>query len=182
MRFSKLKKSLEGFLCESLKKRVELHAAVYRQAHDSPSRVWLTFDKVQIFSAADLSFSVQHFNREQELVEQFELKPIPYNSDWEVMFLSPERKALIAASDQAEEELHRDRVWASWHLYASLLKYLNLSIEEALTSEYPLVRAFALFDRRVGKRRLLNMEHFTHSIEEKFFHIRCKVEGLNKTN
>lgn len=180
MQFSKLKKLVEGFLCESLKNRVELHAAVYRQAHDSPSRVWLTYDKVQIFTAADLSFSIQHFNREQELVEQYELRSIPYNDDWEAMFNSPEREALIAASDQAEEELHQAGVWASWHLYASLTEYLNLSIEEALSSDYPLVRAFALFDRRVGKRRLSNMRHFAHSIEEKFFHIRCAAEGLSK--
>ena len=178
MKFSKLKKTIEGFLCTSLKGRIELHAAVYRQAHDSPSRVWLSFDKEQIFSAADLSHIQKHNSRQQELKKQYELKPIPYSENWEIMFNSPERKALIAASDQAEEELIQTGIWGSWHLYNALLNYPNLSIEQALTSEDPLIRAYALFDRRVGKRRLLAMENFPHSIEDKFFYIRCEAEGL----
>lgn len=182
MQFSKLKKTIEGFLCVSLKGRVELYAAVYRHSHDEKSRVWFTFDKQEILSAADLSFSMQHYDREHELKEQYNLKPIPYNSDWEVMLNSLERKALIAASDQAEEELTRAGEWGSWHLYFALLKYPNLSIEEALTSNNPLIRAFALFDRRVGKRRLTKMANFEHQIEEKFFQIRCMTEGLNKVS
>lgn len=180
MQFSKLKKTVEGFLCDSLKGRVELHAAVYRHSHDNQARVWLTFDKEQIYSAADLSFSVQHYNREQELKKQYELEPIPYNKDWKVMFNSPERKALIAASDQAEEELVEAGILGSWHLYAAFMNYPHLSIEQALTSEDSLIRAFALFDHRVGKRRLLKMDHFEHPVEGRFFKIRCDVEGLNK--
>ncbi|MFC7687544.1 nonribosomal peptide synthetase [Ureibacillus sp. GCM10028918] len=180
MKFSKLKKTMEGFLCDSLKGRIELHAAVYRHSHDDQARVWLTFDKEQIFSAADFSFSVQHYYREQELKEQYALNPIPYNKDWEVMFNSPERKALMAASNQAEEELVEAGVLGSWHLYTALLSYPHLSIEQALTSEDPSIRAFALFDRRVGKRRLLKIQKVEHLIEELFFKIRCEVEGLKR--
>ncbi|MDN4495421.1 SF0329 family protein [Ureibacillus aquaedulcis] len=179
MQFSKLKKMVEGLLCDSLKRRVGLHAAVYRHSHDDQARVWLTFDKRQILSASDLSFSLEHYHLEQALKEQYKLQPIPYNDDWEVMLNSPERKALIAASDQAEEELVEAGVWGSRHFYQALLNYPNLSIEEALTSENSLIRAFALFDRRVGKRRLLKMEHFEHPVEGEFFKIRCEVEGLN---
>ena len=179
MQFSKLKKTIEGFICTSLRGRIELHAAVYRHSHDARSRVWLSFDGQEIFSAADLTFSFQLYEREEELKEQYKLKPIPYNMDWEAMFNSPERQALIAASDQAEAELVQAGVWGSWHLYTALLNYLNLSIEEALTSKDPIIRAFALFDRRVGKRRILKMKNFEHPLEYKFFAIRREAEGTS---
>ena len=179
MQFSKLKKIIEGFICASLQGRIELHAAVYRHSHDARARVWLSFDSQQILSAADLTFSMQMYERELELKEEYKLKPIPYNKDWDVMFNSPERQALIAASDQAEAELVQAGVWGSWHLYTALVNYSNLSIDEALTSKNPLYRAFALFDRRIGKRRLLKMKTFEHPLENKFFAIRCEAEGMS---
>lgn len=84
---------------------MELHSAVYRHAHDQPSRIWLTFDKIQIFSAEDLTFNTKLYEREQQLKEELQLKPIPYSKNWGEMFNSPERKAIIQASDQAEQEL-----------------------------------------------------------------------------
>lgn len=165
-------------MCDSLKGRIKLHAAVYRHSHDDQSRVWLTFDKKQIFSAADLTYNIQQYQREQELKEQRQLKPIPYNEGWEVMFYSPERMALLEASNFAEEELLNEGILGTWHLYQRLLKYPNLSIEEALTLDDPIIRAFALFDRRVGKRRLLQMQHFLSPIEQQCYQIRCEVEKL----
>ena len=57
----------------------------------------------------------------------------------------------------------------------------NQSIEKSLVSENPLVRIFALLDRRLGKRRLLALEK---SMEQEldwvraFYVIRMQVEGL----
>ncbi|TSI11682.1 nonribosomal peptide synthetase [Lysinibacillus sp. BW-2-10] len=178
MKFSKLKKTVESFLCDSLKGRVELHAAVYRHAHDQPSRVWLTFDKKQLFSAEDLTFTIQHYTREQQLKENLQLKSIPYSDNWQEMFNSPERQALLQVSDRAEQELLDNNIIASWHLYQMLLNYPHLSIDEALASNSPYIRAFALFDRRVGKRRLLNINQPHHPLEIMFFQIRKEVENM----
>ena len=57
----------------------------------------------------------------------------------------------------------------------------NQSIEKSLVSENPLVRVFALLDRRLGKRRLLALEE---SMEQEldwvraFYVIRMQAEGL----
>ena len=57
----------------------------------------------------------------------------------------------------------------------------NQSIEKSLVSENPLVRIFALLDRRLGKRRLLALEE---SMEQEldwvraFYVIRMQAEGL----
>ena len=61
----------------------------------------------------------------------------------------------------------------------------NQSIEKSLVSENPLVRIFALLDRRLGKRRLLALED---SMEQEldwvraFYVIRLQAEGLMEAN
>jgi hypothetical protein len=45
------------------------------------------------------------------------------------------------------------------HLEMFLLPYLNLSIDEALTSPHEFDRALAMFDNRIGKRRLKDIAH-----------------------
>lgn len=177
MQFSKLKKSFERFLCPSLRGRVHLHAAVYRHSHDNQSRVWLTLDKKQFFSAEDLSFTMQHYKREQQIIKEESLQRIPYNDDWTIMLNSPERKALIEASQIAEEELLNKGIFTSFHFYDALQKYPNLSIDEALNNQNPLIRALALFDRRVGKRKLLTIQRCTHPVEQLFLQIRNEAES-----
>ncbi len=178
MQFSKLKKTLESFLCDSLRGRLEIYATVYRHSHDDKTRVWLTLDNEQIFSAADLTFQVVHNRLYEEIKKEQQLKPIPYSANWEEMFNSPERVALVKAFDNIENQLMEQGIMGSWHLYHAFIDYPNLSIDEALSSEDPVTRAFALFDRRVGKRRLLKMATFHHPLEQQFYSIRCKSEGI----
>ena len=65
--------------------------------------------------------------------------------------------------------------------YEAFHEFDNQSIEKSLVSANPLVRIFALLDRRLGKRRLLALEK---SMEQEldwvraFYVIRMQVEGL----
>ena len=65
--------------------------------------------------------------------------------------------------------------------YEAFHEFDNQSIEKSLVSENPLVRIFALLDRRLGKRRLLALEE---SMEQEldwvraFYVIRMQAEGL----
>ncbi|MFF5996915.1 nonribosomal peptide synthetase [Lysinibacillus sp. KU-BSD001] len=179
MQWSKTKAILEGFLCEKLKKRIQLHATVYR-IQDSPGRVWITFDKKEILSASDLTFAVKHGRLYEQMKAEANLSGIPYNQNWEVMFQSKERQALVGASDHAEEILMRQSIFESYHLYAPLMNYSHLSIEEALKSENSIIRAFSMFDKRLGKRTLkkLYFTEGTHPLVMKFYNIRCAVEGV----
>ena len=65
--------------------------------------------------------------------------------------------------------------------YKAFHEFDNQSIEKSLASENPLVRIFALLDRRLGKRRLLALEK---SMEQElewvraFYVIRMQAEGL----
>ncbi len=60
--------------------------------------------------------------------------------------------------EDGDAQLHRK--WAENGTYSEMdfleaaLSYLNLPIQQALASENPLVRVFAVMDRRLGKRAL----------------------------
>ncbi|WP_077619510.1 nonribosomal peptide synthetase [Bacillus sinesaloumensis] len=180
MKWSKTKATLEGFLCEKLRGRIQLHATVYRKFHDGPSRVWFTLDKKEIISASDTTYAVKHQKLYQQMQDERSLKAIPYNSDWDVMFNSKERQELVRASDDVEEILIDQSIFESYHLYSAFLEYGSLSIDEAMESENVIIRAYSMLDRRLGKRRLKKIEitQDTHPFILTFYKIRCEVEGV----
>ncbi len=184
MQWSKTKKMLESFLCEKLIGRVHIYAAVYRKFHDQPGRVWITFDKNEIVSAADVTYMIKHEVLYQQIQNEKELKPIPFSTDFKEMLNSPERQALSDAFDDAEDMLFKQGEFATYHLYRPFMSYNTLSIEEALSSENPIVQAYSMFDRRLGKRRLQSLEITTesHPLVKRFYDIRCNVEGMGIRN
>ena len=184
LQWSKTKSTLERFLCEKLKGRIQLHATVYRKFHDSPSRVWITFDRREILNASDVTYAVHHGKVYEQLKVHNQLNPIPYHDDWKVMFHPLERQALVQASDAAENRLIDQGIFKGDHLYDPLMKYSSLSIEEAMNADNIIVRAYSMLDRRLGKRRLIKL-HFpedTHPLIINFYKIRCEVEGIKSSN
>ncbi|SOC27565.1 hypothetical protein SAMN05880501_12324 [Ureibacillus xyleni] len=179
MKWSKTKSTLESFLCEKLKGRIHIHATVYRKFHDSPARVWITRDGKEILSASDVTYSVEYEKLYQQIKGD---KTIPYNPDWNIMFQSAERQELLKAGDEAEQILTNQNIFESYHLYEPLMTYSSLSIEEAWNSENVMIKAFSMFDRRVGKRRLkqFTLTQDTHPLIVDFYKIRCDVEGIQK--
>jgi hypothetical protein len=60
----------------------------------------------------------------------------------------------LAASEAAKDSLRRSGEYDDYSALQDLESFLSLSIDDALRSPSPLVRALAVADRRVGKRRL----------------------------
>ncbi|MBK3497316.1 nonribosomal peptide synthetase [Viridibacillus sp. YIM B01967] len=179
MQFSKIKKQYESFLCEKLQGRVKLYANVYRKAHDGPARVWLTLDKQEMLNADDLSFIVPRNILYEQIKEERMHKSIPYNRDFNVMFESPERQTLIDANDLAEAALMAQGKFESDYFYKALMQYGQISIEEAMQSGNILTQALAMFDRRLGKRRLQKLDMTrVHPTIQQFHKIRCEAEGI----
>jgi len=66
-------------------------------------------------------------------------------------------------------------------LEKQLLPFLSLPIEEALDSVQELIKALAMFDKRVGKRRLQLLAHSMLDeplLVQHFFALRCEAENL----
>ncbi|WP_445684010.1 SF0329 family protein [Viridibacillus sp. FSL H8-0110] len=150
MPFSKLKSDVENFLCESLQGKVELQSATHNQSRDDIPHIWLTLNKDPIFNVDDLAF---------------------INGQIQGKYCSE----LLSKELQIAEQ---NKI-ASLHLYEAFTQYPHLSIVDALASTNPIIRAYSLLDRRVGKRKLKNMTAPQSSLERKFYHIRCEAEGIH---
>ena len=63
----------------------------------------------------------------------------------------------------------------------ALVQYRNQSIEKSIGSSNPIVRMFALFDRRTGKRTLEKLKEYLGEMPEwlaVLYNIRFKAEGM----
>ena len=64
----------------------------------------------------------------------------------------------------------------------ALETYRNQDIQESIGSLNPIVRMFAILDRRVGKRTLVKIKDEVETLPEwvkKFYNLRCEAEGLS---
>jgi hypothetical protein len=175
MQWSKIKQTAENLLAASLKGRIQYHITSYGFDSDY-SRAWITLDgsELVIFSSTayihqyyDLAHQIQDINRATD-------------------FRHPKQKEdYYQAYDQAHDIMNQSGIFPSSALSFALKEYLELSIEESLSTEYIVVRAIAMFDRRLGKRRLRRMStkiEIEHTLVKKFFEVRCNAEGIIDQN
>lgn len=116
-----------------------------------------------------------------------------YTNDEEVgrVWFVLDKQQIFSAGDMASPShpkwylengcVYFNEAWGRSHLERFLFRYLDLSIEEALTSSEELTKALAMFDKRAGKRRLRIL---AHQIEDEpllvkhFYALRCQAEEL----
>jgi hypothetical protein len=90
-------------------------------------------------------------------------------------------KSLVEASQSVDALLKTQNIFASADFYEVVVKYPLLSINDALTNKQPIIQAFAMFDRRVGKRTLLKLKATQCTmppVVHLFYRMRCEIEGL----
>jgi hypothetical protein len=68
-------------------------------------------------------------------------------------------------------------IHSQYEFYYAVEEYLNLSINEAIASTNPIIRALSILDRRLGKRRLISIRD-DHPLVNKLLIIRILVEYL----
>ena len=124
MQWSILKSRIKDFICPELKGRIDFHLTSYRKSHDGADKIWITIDKQKIFSFSYYPYELA----EAELYHQ-KLNPGQVEKDLQ------------------ERQIHRPRDFGE-----ARREYLDLPINQALESSNPIIRAFALVDRRAGKR------------------------------
>ena len=83
---------------------------------------------------------------------------------------SPDEKDLTNYGELSRQDAYQ----ACWEFVH------DLSIEEALSSEDPLVQSLAVIDTRVGKRKLKTIDvNSLHSLANKLFEERCLSESIH---
>lgn len=152
MQWSKLKTRIKDFICPELKDRINFFVTSYRESHDGADKVWITVDGEKIFEC-------KHYPYEWAEAEAY------YSG-----LRNEEVKSLLR-----DKEIHRPKDFGD-----AMRIYLELPIEDALKSSEPLVKAFAIIDRRTGKRTLAKLEisDSEHSLVQRFYELRCASKHI----
>ena len=77
-----------------------------------------------------------------------------YRQEWDLHKIWEETGVWDDGNAALKEKWAKDGTYSEMDFLEAALSYLNLPIQQALASENPLVRVFAIIERRLGKRAI----------------------------
>jgi len=171
MKWTKVRQSLQERFGESLTGRLKVHQARYGPGVSYlQRRAWITWDGIEVASFKTATWVREYYSLAHQI------RVINQATD----FQNPSQKQqYYDAYDQAGHILEQKELYSQIQFEEAIEEYLNLSIDDALASENPLIRGLSMLDRRLGKRRLNKMEiDQEHSFVQLLYRLRCEAEGL----
>jgi hypothetical protein len=143
MQWSKLKARFKALICPELSDRIDFHLTSYRRSHDGADKVWVTVDGHRVFDCKHYRYEAAEANAYSIGLRNQELK-----------------------TRLRDQEIHSPAEFGS-----AIKLYPSLSIDEALASDNPIIKAF---DRRFGKKKLamLELSDSEHSLVKTFYSLR----------
>jgi hypothetical protein len=185
MKWSKLKQNLESFLAPELVGRVEYRATSYHYHPDKVGRCYITVDKKEVMNMSDTNSMIRWFLTEQEIKNDPDIY-IPITEEdintvrQDTFGKVPEERLIVIArnrkiSNYAKELIEAQGILSKSDFYNAANRFLSMPIDQCLSSKEILLNIFALVDRRVGKRRIINMKEdvrLKHPIVQYFYELR----------
>ncbi|SDX42058.1 hypothetical protein [Paenibacillus sp. PDC88] len=185
MSWSKLKQQLESFLSPALVGRVEYRATSYRYSSNKSGDCYIAVDKKNVFNMSDTTSSIRWYQTEQEIKSDPEVQIPISNEEIEGVRTNtqgtvPEDRLVVIARSRkitvlAKELLSAQTSLSKSNFVVTANKFLSTSIEDSLESNDILLNVLALVDRRLGKKRILNMAEkikIKHPIVQYFYELR----------
>ncbi len=176
--WSALRKRLEqDFLCPALRGRVQYFLTHYHGAPDNYGRFCIRVDGEEHVMANPYDYYVKGYDCEEYRLK--EERGIP-EREWTGKGTLHEAENQ-AVEDEVERQAISDGVFEIWFVTRALRQYTQSPISDSLSSQDPLVRLFAVLDRRVGKRTLLRLAQEAAVQPEwlRFFYLlRLEAEGV----
>ncbi|MFJ7827818.1 hypothetical protein [Psychrobacillus sp. NPDC096623] len=188
MAWSKLKQNLESFLCPALDGSVEYRATSYRYLPGKAGTCYIAVDKKNVLNMSDTTTLIKWYESEQEIKNDSSIQ-IPIN-DEEIEAVRKENKGIVPEdrlqviargrklSQYAKEIMSAQSSLSKSNFIAVANNFLSTPIEESLESNDILLNILALVDRRVGKKRILNMSvkmKLKHPIVQYFYELRLST-------
>jgi len=185
MAWSKLKQQLESFLCPALCRRVEYRSTSYRYLPDKAGQCYIAVDKKNVLNMSDTTTLIRWYQTELEIKNDPDIQ-IPISNE-EIEALRKDTKGMVPEdrlkviarsrkiSEYAKELFSAQSALTKSNFIVVATKFLSASIEESLESNDILLNILALVDRRVGKKRILNMGEkmkLKHPIVQYFYELR----------
>lgn len=188
MGWSKLKKILESFLCPALYGRVEYRATSYRYLPDKAGHCYIAVDKKNVLNMSDITTLIRWYKTELEIKNDSDIQIPISNEEMEAVStdtkgIVPEDRLKVIARNRKITE-HAKELWSAQsalsksNFTVKANKFLSMSIEESIESNDILLNILALVDRRVGKKRILNLTEkmkLKHPIVQYFYELRLST-------
>jgi len=171
--WSKVKKKLEGFICDSLKNRVQFTVTNYRKAHDQLGRAFITVDKKEVLNMCTITSDIAIYKKEREIRKVDYIRYDVYN----------ERQNYDIGT-HAHDMIKSEGIFAQYDFFDAVDEYFKLPIEKSLKSDDMVIKILSLIDRRVGKRTLEGIKEsilIEKQIIQFFYNLRCEAEGLTNS-
>lgn len=188
MNWNKTKQQLETFRHPGLTSRVEYSATSYRYTPGQKGQCYLTVDKNKICNMIDQTSGIRWFESEQEIKSDASLYMPVSQEDCEAVRRRmgdkiPEERLVIIARDRklaqyAKEMLAAQESLAKSDFLSVANQFLTQPIEESLSSPSILLNVLSLIDRRMGKKRLRDLEKvmpFKHPLIRYFYQLRQSI-------
>lgn len=185
MSWSKLKQQLESFLCPALQGKVEYRATSYRYLPGKAGICYISVDKKNVFNMSDRTSIIKWYQTEQEIKNDADIQIPISNEEIEAVRKDtkgtvPEDRLKVIARNRKMTEYAKELLSAQASLSKSNFNvvattFLSSSIEESIESNDILLNILALVDRRVGKKRIVNMSEkikVKHPIVQYFYELR----------
>ena len=158
--WSGLNKWLCECLCEELKGRITYFLTRYHKVHDSYGRAAILLDGKEL-----VCFSwIEQYRQEQQVAAK-------HNED--------RSKDWFALYEEMKPGWAETCTLCEWDFLSAVLKFRNLSIQDALISEDYIIKILVILDKRVGKRTLhmiKESEEYKHYPKwvQQFYELRLK--------
>ncbi|MCI3922850.1 hypothetical protein MO973_21730 [Paenibacillus sp. TRM 82003] len=167
MSWSKLKQQLESFLSPALVGTVEYGSTSYRYAPGKAGQCYLTVNKKNILNMMDAATTIRWYETEQEIKNDPNIQVSVTDEEIEAVRRSgngsiPEERLQVIArgrklSEQAKLIMLAQSELSKSSFVVTANRFLAASIDQSIESDDILLNILALVDRRVGKKRLVNM-------------------------
>lgn len=162
--WSKTRAKLEkDYLAPSLRGRIQYFATTYSKCPDHEGRAAVRLDGKEVLNSGYFELCRSRWNAQKNIKHNY-----PKLSCYECYTLAYQEALDGGDFDQRD-------------FYTAFQEFDNQSIEKSLLSSNPIVRMFALFDRRLGKRRLVALKSSMESELDwlrPFYDLRLEAEGL----
>lgn len=156
MKWSKIRKNVQDNICDDLKKVIDVQMTWYHSAHDWVWEAYVTLNKKKIYWAWYYKWLMKS-------------EGVWYEGDDELMITD-------------EEVLKNAKTWTldTSYIMINLREYRNYAFEDLITTNNPILKAFMVVDRRLGKRKFqtIVIDEDESEIVKIFYELRKELFNL----
>ena len=162
MKWSKLKQMTEDRFADSVKGHVEIFSTRY--ANSSTGRGWITIDKEEIVDFSTMNSVKVHRRYYNETTDTtYATHPATKNDE------------------RTEGQIMEEGEFSRFDLHVCCWEFLSMTVEDGLKHPSAIVNSLAILDKRLGKRRLTEInDNDLHPLTKKLLDFRLLKDGLKK--